>query len=101
MPVMKPSASARNFTPSSRDAFSPESETVGAFASFQMEHGQVEDEGGACAVVNVQVTLAGKAVPERSLTRGSVVPPRTNAVYVVSGASAELGCEVAVNVLLL
>ena len=71
---MNPSASARNFTPSSTAFPSPVSAIVGtAAAGSQMVHGH--DTGAA--VVNELVKVLAIGFPVRSFTRGSVVPPLT------------------------
>jgi hypothetical protein len=53
--------------------------------------------GLVAAVVNDQVAFAASALPATSLTRGSVVPPRTVTMYVVETDSALLGTSVAVR----
>ena len=69
--------------------------------SGHIEQGQADGGGGAGAVVKIQRTVPGRAIPDKSFTRGSVLPPLITAVYVVTGAKAEEGCKVAVKVLLL
>ena len=54
--------------------------------------------GEAATVVKLQVKLAARAFPARSLIRGSVVPPRSVAVYTVELAKAAEGVRVAVRV---
>ena len=46
--------------------------------------------------MNDQLYVAVSALPARFFTRGSVVPPLTDAVYVLDAASAEPGVIVAV-----
>src|SRR5262245_46750467 len=49
----------------------------------------------AAAVVNDQLSLAAKALPARSLMRGSVAPPRAVTVYTLEFVSALFGTRVA------
>jgi hypothetical protein len=53
------------------------------------------------AVVKLHATLLARALPARSFTRGSVLPPLTRATYVVSPNRSVVGCSVAVNELVL
>src|SRR5262245_15525319 len=53
---------------------------------------------GGGVVVKVQVTSAARAMPAASFTRGSALPPLTNAVYVTPVDRDAVGSSVAVNV---
>jgi hypothetical protein len=71
--------------------------TVAALAGF------TEDTVGAVVsevvpVLNDEVKLAAKALPARSFTRGSVVPPSTVSVKVVDDANLAAGVNVATRV---
>ena len=71
---MNPSASARNFTPSSTAFPSPVSAIAGtAMAGSQMLQGHVT----GAAVVNELVNVLASALPVRSVTRGPLGPPLT------------------------
>jgi hypothetical protein len=78
---MKPLTSERNFTPSSTALLSAADATAGVVVEAQIVHGHPGGGGGGvAAVVKDHETFDAKALPARSLTRGSVVPPRTVAV---------------------
>src|SRR4051812_27721507 len=93
MPVIDPLISDENLTPSSVALASLLAGLAGADEALQVLHGQPKP----ALVVNAHTLLAPSALPARSLTRGSVTPPTTVAVYVVEGASALLGVSVAVR----
>jgi hypothetical protein len=93
---MYPSMVERNFTPSSTADASPPSMTAGVVEDGQSVQGQ--PDGSAAVVVNDHVKLDAIALPAASLTRGSVPPPFTVAVYVDVAAKAEVGVNVAVRV---
>ena len=74
---MRPSVSARNFTPTSIAAVSVVSAAFsGVAVEGQIVHGQPELEGAA--VVKVHVLSAASGLPALSLT--PLLPPRTVAV---------------------
>jgi hypothetical protein len=61
--------------------------------------GEVElTTGAGPSVRNDQVYVETKALPPWSFTTGPEVPPKTEAVYVMSELRAELGVSVAVKV---
>src|SRR5882672_675764 len=93
---MTPSLSERNFIPSSRPDPSLSRGLPGAAPLPHTLHGHVV-VGGAAAVVKVHVASAARALPARSFTRGSVLPPLTRAVYVTPAARDAVGSSVAVN----
>ena len=76
---MKPSMLVVNLTPSSTAFGSESCGVVGVVDALQALHGQLGG-GGAAAVVKLHATLAARALPATSLTRGSVAPPRSVAV---------------------
>src|SRR4249920_1478523 len=88
---MYPALSLRNFTPTSTALLSG-SAPAGVAEVAQM----LLTGGGGAAVVNDQIMLVASALPAASLTRGSLAPPLTVAVYVVEVASAADGCSVTV-----
>jgi hypothetical protein len=94
MPVIKPSKSDLNLTPSSTELESDSDGFAGVVELLQPLHGQL----GPAAVVKDQVKSATSALPERSLIRGSVLPPFKVAVYVVEGDSVAAGSSIAVLV---
>jgi hypothetical protein len=55
----------------------------------------------AATVVNVEVNVVARALPAASLTRGSVVPPRTLTVNVLDPAKGEVGVSVATRLVAL
>jgi hypothetical protein len=76
MPLMTPSLSDRNFTPTSSALPSPESTVDGTVAGGQIVHGQVT----GCAVVKALVKVDASGLPATSVTRGLSEPPFTRSV---------------------
>jgi hypothetical protein len=71
---------------------------VGVVLALQRLHGQAKVE---LDVVNVEVNVVARALPAASLTRGSMVPPRTLTVNVLDAAKGEVGVSVATRLVAL
>ena len=89
-----PSTSTRSLTPSSTGDASGCVGFAGVAVLGNALHGQLTEP----PVVNNHVCVDAKATLERSLTRGSVVPPFNVAVYDVEPESGALGVNVAIRV---
>src|SRR5262245_64396272 len=92
---MKPSPSARNFTPSSTPFASSESTIVGTTVAGQIVQGQLA--GADAAVVNELVKSAAMTSPAVSVTCGPVVPPWTTTVSPDDPARKRAGSKGAVH----
>ena len=92
---MKPLTSVRNLTPSSIGRASANDGVPGVAVTGKALHGQPDV---LALVVNDHNTVEASALPARSLTRGSVLPPRTVAVKTPEAAKALLGVRIAVRV---
>ena len=88
---MNPLLSEVNLTPRLTALGSFTEAVPGVAEAGQAEQGQAD----AAAVVKDHVVLAASALPATSLTRGSVVPPLTVAVYMLEAARVAEGVNIA------